>query len=308
MSTSVKETKDLKNSLNLRITEISGQDVDSWFNDDFGAKKTIEFAPKFKSEKGHVKGKFVIDPSDKQNINISEEIEVQTKMHGNDTQFKLKGKEISGHFDMGFKSIGAHTLNPYLLVKLPRSASNISTSGSTTLGAVFHKEQTDCCALTIQEELSFSPADPAKDVKANIDLKLNSTLLYKKFIFGCYEHWNLTKPGIFQSVKLSAAHSHGPFNGFAQLALGAGLAPTNFTVGLRHRCDKWPVALHARLIKDLVDKEAKPDVSLGVAYKHEKGFDTKVAFNVQSKTIGSVLNFNINKFLTGTLLLDVRLV
>jgi hypothetical protein len=30
-----------------------------WFKDEFGAKKTIEFAPKLKSENGHAKGKIV---------------------------------------------------------------------------------------------------------------------------------------------------------------------------------------------------------------------------------------------------------
>lgn len=31
----------------------------AWFKDEFGAKKTIEFAPKLKSESGHAKGKIV---------------------------------------------------------------------------------------------------------------------------------------------------------------------------------------------------------------------------------------------------------
>ena len=41
-----------------KVSEVSFTHAE-WFLEEFGAKKTIELAPKFKSENGHAKGKIV---------------------------------------------------------------------------------------------------------------------------------------------------------------------------------------------------------------------------------------------------------
>jgi hypothetical protein len=45
--------------VNFRLEELEGQSVLKWFKDEFGAKGNIEFAPKFKSNRGFIKGKLV---------------------------------------------------------------------------------------------------------------------------------------------------------------------------------------------------------------------------------------------------------
>ena len=46
-------------SVNFRLDELEGQCVQKWFKEEFGAKGSIEFAPKFKSTRGFIKGKLV---------------------------------------------------------------------------------------------------------------------------------------------------------------------------------------------------------------------------------------------------------
>ena len=48
-------------SIGYKIDEIEGQEVNKWFKEEFGAKSKIELQPKFKSSRGFIKGKLVIN-------------------------------------------------------------------------------------------------------------------------------------------------------------------------------------------------------------------------------------------------------
>lgn len=302
-----------KSSVNFKIDDVDGQRVTEWFRDDFGANNSVEFGPKLKSNNGYVKGKVTIKSLDSIHIDIVEEIEVQTKIDNRDALFKIKPKEISGHFDLGFSQAGNHWFNPYFVGRIPRFGNCLSKSFGSTLGFVFHHDQSLSTKFRSIVEFGFkSPSDPAKSTRTEFDIKTNLSLAYRQFIVGYYESWNLTNQ-FLRTSKLSFGVREDKFNGFIGFDLKNDIKPTAVHLGLNLAATS-DIDFFLRGSKGLEAPEkpasttpttAEPiDISLGVGYQHYTGFSSKVAYHHLNNKLQGVFNFAMTKNFTASVLLD----
>lgn len=292
----------VKTSLDYRIDDIDGQSVRSWFKDEFGAKKTIEFAPKLKSENGHAKGKITVEPKDKALV-FSEEVELQSTVDSKPMQFKIKSKELSGHFDMGNIAVGDHWLNPYVGVKIPRAASCLKGQGMTTFGWLFHHKKGAQSRFRGHFEMSFTQ-NSEECKKPEINAKANASFAWNRFVFSIYEIWNLTHQ-YNSDLKFSVAGTYKKASGFAQLELKNYKVPTFWSAGLNYKvCSNLGLYAQANHDLDQLEKK-KPTFDFGVDYTHCSGLNTKAAFDLTGK-LWTAFNFNVNKNVSGSLLFDTN--
>ena len=217
-------------------------------------------------------------------------------------QFKIKSKELSGHFDLGLVQTGDHWLNPYVGVKIPRAAGSVNGNGLTTLGFLFHHKKGPQSRFRGQLEFLFNQnADPTK--KTEVDAKANISFAWSRFVFSFYEIWNLTHQ-YNSDLKLSAAGAYKNANGFAQLELKNYKTPTFFSLGLNYKvCNKFGIYAFLNQDFDALEKK-KPTVDFGLDYAHCSGFNAKAAFDVSGKLF-TAFNVTVNKNLSGSLLFDV---
>lgn len=110
------------------------------------------------------------------------------------------GKDLKGHLDLGFHSVGPHFLNPYLKLTVPRKIEGGSkSSGKTTLGTVLHfaSPSPRSPLLRAQVQASFEDSPSAG---SQIDLKQNFSLTYRKMAFGAFNSTILGRNGWTSSV------------------------------------------------------------------------------------------------------------
>jgi hypothetical protein len=238
-------------------------------------------------------------------LSISEEIEIQTTLDSKPAQFKIKGSELSGHFDLGMIAAGNHWINPYVGVKIPRASNCLKGCSTTTLGLVFHHQRGPLSRLRAQFELGFDEQTADLSQKTQVDLRSNVSFAYRHFVFSVYELWSLTNT-TKREAKLSAAGTYKDVNGFVQLDLkNMWKTPTLLTVGAGYKPIK-KIGLYVQATQDLETAEPahKPNVTFGADYTICKGFVQKVAVDLKGKA-STALNFTVNKFLSGSLLFDV---
>ena len=251
-----------------------------------------------------------MDPKDRETLAISEEIEIQTTVEGRPYQFKIKPKELSGHFDLGMVAAGSHWINPYVGVKVPRASDSLRGNATSTLGLVFHHQRGPLSRLRGQLELAFQEKTAGA---TQIDLRTNVSYAYRNCVFSVYELWSLSTIST-REAKVSAAGALGKAKGFAQLDLkNIWKSPSYLTLGVGYQALR-NLGVYAQLTQDLamvapaVATEPavykKPNVSFGVDYAHCKGFGAKVAIDLDGK-VSKALNFTVNKVLSGSLLFDV---
>lgn len=296
----------VKTSINYKIDDLDGQKVREWFRDDFGANRTIELQPKLKSDRGFVKGKIVVDPSDKAHINITEDIEIQTTIDTNEAQFKIKPRELSAVFDMGIRPIGLHWLNPYIGITIPRSSTSIRGANSLNLGFIFHNQPSLTSRLRSRFELILQQAEPEKKLRTEIDFKANIAYYYSNFVFGLYEAWSLTS-GFGRVGRVSIGARQNEFGGFAQLELKDRWTLSGLLLGASYRPIK-DLTFFGQVGKSLLtvgdEKTTAPArFAVGAEWQHCSGFSTKLAYHHQSK-VQSVFNFILNRHVTASLMFD----
>lgn len=297
----------VKSPVEYLIDQFDGQKVRTWFKDEFGAKRNVELGPKLKSGRGFAKAKIVVDPSDNKTINITEEIEIQTTIDSNPAQFKVKGTEISGLFDLGLIQTGDHQLNPYVGVKVPRfgSLEQGQQNSTTTLGYLFHLARGAQYRFRNQTEFTFKR--DAKTPRTEVGARCHSSFAYSRFVFSALENFNLTQYSPIQT-NLSAAGIYRDAQGYAQLDLN-NLTPTLFTFGAGYRvCKKlslYTQGTQALQKGEKDEKLASPEVQFGVDYAHCPGFGVKSNINLKGK-LQTAFNFNANKYFSGSLLFDTN--
>ena len=230
---------------------------------------------------------------------------------------------MSAHFDMGSIAVGNHWINPYIGIKIPRASTSLKGNSSTILGFLFHHQRGLTSRLRSQLEFTFTESELAKaedkKVRTDIGFKANVSYANSNFVFGLFENWNLTS-SLNRESKVSAAGRLDNISGYAQVDLKDKWAPSLVTLGAGYKVHK-DVTVYVQGIQDLEKVEVKksegaaakepigttfkkPDVSIGVDYKHCSGFATKLAYNLKGK-VSSNLMFNVNKYFTGSLLFDV---
>ena len=247
-----------------------------------------------------------------------EEVEIQTTIDSKVAQFKIKSAEFSGLFDLGAVQAGEHLLNPYVGVKIPRSAAAVNQFGTTTLGVLFHLARGAESRFRFQSELAFQQ-EPAKD-RTQVDAKAQFNFAYNRFVFSALESFSLTKSSVIDS-KLSAAGVYRDLNGYAQLDL-TNTSPLVLSLGVGYRPHR-KVSVYAQAVQSLVRVEkvaekvepvvvnsekvmvlAAPAMNFGVDYAHCTGFGAKAAIDLKGK-LQTALNFSVNKYFSGSLLFDV---
>jgi hypothetical protein len=219
--------------------------------------------------------------------------------------FKIKQKELSGHFDLGFHQVATSWINPFLRVAIPRAAP-INGASTTTLGLIFYHTQPKSLSLRSHFELDIQQTqDEAKKNTSRFDMTMNLSLRYRNFILALHEKWGMTDH--FTSVsRISLAGSQDKLQGFAEAQVTGLRDFTGLTFGGKYQfCKK--LGLYARANKSLTELKALPQVHLGVDYEHCKGFGLRTAVDVSAQTLSENVNFTLNKTFSGSFLFDVGL-
>ena len=236
-------------------------------------------------------------------VDINEELEIQSTINEKDGLFKVKQKEVSGHFDLGFHQVATSWINPFFKVAIPRAAP-LNASSTTTLGLIFYHTQPKDFSLKSQFELDIQQTqDEAKKSASRFDLTTNLVLRYRNFILALHEKWGLTD-SFTRASRVSLAGSHDKLQGFAEAQVTGLHNFTGLTFGGRYQfCKK--LGLYAKANKSLTELKELPQVHLGVDYEHCKGFGLRTAVDVSAQTLSENINFTLNKTFSGSFLFDV---
>lgn len=298
-----------KSSLNFKLDDLDGQKVREWFKEDFGAKNNVELGPKFKSANGHIKAKVVVVPVGKDNrTTIAEEIEIQSKADGKDVQFKLKDKELSGHFDLGAQAVGPHWLNPYAIVTLPRAGASIKTNGNTSLGFLFHSAPNRFGSARLQADLNLDQkAGGDAPAGTDVQVKTNFVYNYRFLTLALWEQWKLNK-SFEATAKLSLAAKHGNFQGFIQGDFQNFTKFTEAYAGVSASVRK-DLSLYGFGRRDFTVAENPYSYGFGLDWSHCKGFAAKanwVSANEKSKVpkVSAVVTFSPSSAVSGSFIFD----
>ena len=246
----------------------------------------------------------IAKPVGKDKILFSEEIELLTRLAGNETQLKVNSKEISAHFDLGTKSVGKHWFNPYLSFKTPRITSEGGWLQSVTFGSVFHvNPQSLQFWARHHSDLTLTPSlDGHKNAdRPEIQIRQNFTIGWKQYLFGITENWSFRR-GFNRSAKLSAAVVDPKYNAFLELDVRDPLDFVSITTGGWYQVHK-NTKLYGQVSENLTQK--KWNFTAGIDHSLSTGLGIKVGYLHQEK-LASVLSFKFNKYFSGSLLLDVR--
>ena len=217
-------------------------------------------------------------------------------------QFKIKAKELSGHFDMGMIAIGDHWLNPYVGAKIARANSCLRGSGVTTLGWLFHHRKGPQSRFRGQLEMNFTENGETAN-RTEINAKANASFAWNRFVFNLYEVWNLTH-SYNSDIKASVAGTYKNASGFAEIELKDYKVPTFWSAGVNYKvCNKLGLYALAKHDLDKLEKK-KPTFDFGVDYTHCSGLNGKAAFDITGK-LWTAFNFTVNKNVSGSLLFDV---
>jgi hypothetical protein len=311
-------------SHDYKIEDIEGQCVKDWFKNDFGANNTFEFQAKIKSSAGRAKAKVTIDPTDKNNIKVVEDLEIQANIdYGVSALFKVRPKEVSAQFDFGLRPLSRNWFNPYVVFRLPRVGGLCKSAGSVGLGGVFHFDNWFNRRARHQFELGLGFGAPA-ETKNDITLRQNLSIWHRNFVFGLYESWNFTN-GFSAETKLSGALHQGPARAYAQIDLNDKFRLANLAFGASYKVRpdlKFFIQTQKPISYPTVGKEGKVetpketkdivkanflanvDLGAGVEYTHSSGLGLKLGY-FHDKKVASVLSFNLNKSFSGSLLFDV---
>lgn len=308
-------------SHDYKIEDIEGQCVKDWFKNDFGANNTFEFQAKIKSSAGRAKAKVTLDPTDKNNIKVVEDLEIQANIdYGVSGLFKVRAKEVSAQFDFGLRPLSRNWFNPYVVFRLPRAAGVCKSAGSVGLGGVFHFDNWFNRRARHQFELGLGFGSETKN---EVLLRQNLSVWYKNFIVGLYAGWNFTN-GFSTETKLSGAFSEGPARAYAQIDLNDSFRLANLAFGASYKVrpdfkvfvqTQKPITAFNKTEKtEKTDKPAEKevkgnflsnvDLGAGVEYTHSSGLGVKLGY-FHDKKVASVLSFNLNKYFSGSLLFDV---
>ncbi len=297
-------------SLDHKIEDIDGQCVREWFRNDFGANNTFEFQAKIKGTAGRGKVKIVVDPTDKQNIRVTEDIEIQARVYDDiQTLFKIRPKELSAQFDFGFRPVAGNWFNPFVVFRLPRSGGLTRAAGTFGVGGVFHFDQFFNRRAKYQVELGLGFGEETG--KQQVLLRQNVSLWYNKFILGLYESWNFTN-GFSTESRLSAGYNDGPIRSYAQMDLGSDFRLSNLGFGASYQV-RPDIKVFVQTQQPLKTRDGeKPafsfrgvDIGAGAEYTHRPtGLGVKLGY-FHEKKIASVLSFGLNRYFTGSLLFDV---
>lgn len=281
-----------KSSLNFKLDELEGQKVREWFKEDFKADKKVEFAPKFKSSKGHIKAKLVVAPATKDKDGadrpavVNEEIEIQSQADGRDIQFKLKGTELSGYFDLGHQAVGGHFLNPYVNVVVPRIGATFRSSGSTNWGFLFHTAASRWGSGRLHADFNFDQAASAESAAGvDVAIKTNFAWNYRFLTFALWEQWKLNKQ-LDATAKASVAAKHGQFQGFAEAGFSNFTTYTGSYFGLSAAVIKGLTA-YGFASHEIEDANKVWRYGAGADWQHCKGFSAKANWT-SNKTKGKV--------------------
>jgi len=296
-----------------KIEDIEGQCVRDWFKNDFGANNTFEFQAKLKASAGRAKAKVILDPTDRQNIKVTEDLEIQANIdYGVSGLFKVRPKEVSAQFDFGIRPLSRYWANPYVVFRLPRAGGNCKSAGTVGLGGVFHADRLFNQRYRHQAELGVGFGSD----KSDIVLRQNLSLWYRNFIAGLYLGWNFTN-GFTSETKISGAYSEGPVRAYTQLDLGDRFGFRNLGFGASYKVrPDFKVFVQtskpfvAKTEGSTVSTEAprgnflnNVDLGAGVEFSHRSGLAVKLGY-FHDKKVASVLSFNLNKYFSGSLLLD----
>jgi len=298
-----------KSSLNFKLDDLDGQKVREWFKEDFGATNTIELAPKFKGGNGHIKAKVTVTPSDKdKKTAFAEEIEIQSKADNRDVQFKLKAKELSGTFDLGAQSVGAHWLNPYVSVALPRSGASLRSTGNTSFGFLFHSAPNRFGSSRLHADFNFDQkAEGESAIGTDVQIKTNFVYNYRFLTFALWEQWKLNK-AFDATGKLSLAAKHGNFQGFIQGDFQNYNQFTGVYAGVSAGVRKG-LSLYGFGSKDLSSKDGLLSYGFGLDWAHCKGYSAKAnwtSVTAKSKVpkVSAVFTFNPSAAVSASIVLD----
>ena len=302
-------------SLDYKIEDISGQCVKDWFKNDFGANGTFEFQAKVKGAAGRSKAKIIVDPTDKNSLRVTEDLEFQAKIHSDiQTLMKIRPKELSAQFDFGFRPVAGNWFNPFVVFRLPRTGGIARTAGTFGVGGVFHFDSFFNRRARYQVELGLGFG--AEGGKNETVLRQNFSLWYKNFILGLYESWNFTQ-GFSHESKLSAGYSEGPARAYAQLDLTNDFRVSNLGFGASYKVrPDVKLFLQTQQVLGVTQKDGKTstpfnfagvDIGTGVELTHApSGVGVKLGY-FHEKKIATVLSFGLNRYFTGSILFDVDL-
>lgn len=297
-----------------KIEDIEGQCVKDWFKNDFGANNTFELQAKLKASAGRAKAKIILDPKDKNNLKITEDLEIQANIgYGVSDLFKIRPKEVSAQFDFGLRPLSRNWFNPYVVFRLPREGGVCKTTGTVGLGGVFHFDNWFNRRARHQFELGLG-FGAAEGLKNDILLRQNISVWYRNFIVGLYLGWNFTN-GFKAETKLSTAYSEGPVRAYAQVDVNDNVKFSNLGFGLSYKVrPDFKVFVQTQKplgVKPTTTADAKyigsiVDLGAGVEYSHPSGLGLKLGY-FHDKKIATALSFNLNRYFSASLLFDVGL-
>lgn len=297
-------------SYDYKIEDIEGQStVRDWFKNDIGAANSVDLHAKVTSgNTGRAKVKVTVDPTDKANVKVTEEIEIQANIHASTSAlFKVKAKELTAHVDLGNTPVSGFWFNPSLGLKLPRTGGSVKSSGIFSLGGVFHYDTAIRRRFRhrIELGLGFGSTAPQKNDLSVIN---NLSFWYDNFIFSVYNNLNLnnTQAG---ETKLSAVYSDRLARAYVQAEVAGPFRFAGFGLGASYKV-RPDVTLFVQTQQPL-GKDATPfsfqklDLGVGAGYTHAPtGLGVKLAY-FHEKKIATAWTYNLNRYFTGSLLLDV---
>lgn len=212
--------------------------------------------------------------------------------------FEIKPTTMSTHLDMGFRPIGRHVLNPYIMVTLPRSADFSITQGTTILGSIFHY---DPSSQAVKLRLNCRLKAFQNNLCSNLSLIKNLSAEWRNLTAAIYDEYDF-RDGRSVDTRFSlAAHTADrSLTGFIEADVLNASRFTGISYGLTLNAMKNLKMFY--FCSRFFEMSQSPS-AIGLEYTHSPRLSMKGAVVPWAKLSGR-LNFNYSETLSGSLVFD----
>lgn len=229
---------------------------------------------------------------------VSESFEIKTRLKTGMASFELKPTTVNTHLDMGFRTLGRHVLNPYLMISLPRSADLGVTQGLTVFGGIFHY---DPRSKSIKLRMNCRLKAFQNNQGGSISLIKNISLEWRNFTASIYDEYSFVESrSIDTRMSLASSTQNKSLTGFVEADILNGDRFTGISYGLTAN----PTAsLKLFYFCSRYFEMSQAPSAYGAEYTHSPQLSLKGVVVPWAKVSGK-LSFSYSQMLGGALVID----
>lgn len=180
-------------------------------------------------------------------LKISDSYELKTRLKTGMSSFEVTTSTMKAHLDLGFRNLGRHVFNPYLILTIPRSAQMDPTRGITCVGSLFHYNPRDS---HFKFRSNWQLKTFQKDGQTDLSLLKNFSFGWKNLSTSVFDEYDILQGRSVDTRVSVAAHTedHG-VSGFIEadflnsdwftgITYGLALSPT-YNLKLFYLCNRF---------------------------------------------------------------------